>query len=238
MLGLIFGKAGNVLHSTLIPVVHAQEVQMNQSTNDSVWERLKAITNRNEYGGLSQEMASMIAYVQNSIIIGVAIGGSIFTKNQYMDFMENASASQYKWHTDAKADLTNKMVKGGIRGALTWGVKSFYVSITFATLINFIPVFRNEHSWQEFITAGLVSGTLAGYLFSDPVALGFETKKHTGKYSYRTQCILKGTGYGLIFGALAGVYSLHSGNRLSANELKKWEQYWKQRLGTNQEKTE
>lgn len=76
-----------------------------------------------------------------------------------------------------------------------------------------------------------MSGTLGGYLFSDLAALGFEVKKkHTGKYSYRTQCILKGTAYGLLFGVMTGVYSLHSGSRSGANELKKWEKYWKQRL--------
>lgn len=85
-----------------------------------------------EYGGFSQEMASMIAYVQNSVIIGSALGGAIFSKNQYMDFMENARASQYKWHLDAKADLTNRMVKGCIKGAFTWGIKSFIISTTFA----------------------------------------------------------------------------------------------------------
>ena len=89
---------------------------------------------------------------------------------------------------------------------------------------------RNEHSWQEFITAGLISGTLAGYLWSDPAALGFEVQKQTGKYPYRTQSMLKGAGYGLIVGVMFGVYTLQSGSRLSANELKKWEIYWKQRL--------
>lgn len=103
--------------------------------------------------------------------------------------------------------------------------------LNFRTLSNFIPVIRNEHSWPEFIIAGLVSGILGGYLFSDPAALGFEVKKkHIGKFSYKTQCILKGTACGLIFGVMAGVYSLQSGSRSSANELKKWEKYWKQRL--------
>lgn len=110
-------------------------------------------------------------------------------------------------------------------------IEAFIYIRNYRTLVNFIPVLRNEHSWQEFVTAGLVSGTLAGYLLCDPVALGFEKKKYTGKFSYRTQCILKGTGYGLIFGVAAGLYSLHSGSRSNAIQLKKWEKYWKQRLG-------
>lgn len=77
-------------------------------------------------------MSSIIAYTQNCIFLGVTTGAAIFTKNQYLDFMENAQASQYKYHLDAKADMTNRMVKGGIRGAFTWGTKSFIVSLTFA----------------------------------------------------------------------------------------------------------
>lgn len=74
----------------------------------------------------------MITIVQDGVLFSIGVGGIIFSKNQYMDFMENARASQYKWHTDAKADLVNRMFKGGIRGAFTWGVKSFYVTFTFA----------------------------------------------------------------------------------------------------------
>lgn len=85
-----------------------------------------------EYGSFPPEMASMIAYMQNGTIIGVMTGGAIYTRNQYMDFMENARASQYKWHFEAKDDLTKKMVNGGIRGAIAWGIRSFVISTTFA----------------------------------------------------------------------------------------------------------
>lgn len=94
--------------------------------------KAKSFLISSKYDGLSQEMASLLAYTQNAVIMGILIGGSIHSKNQYMDFMENATASQYKWHLDAKADLTNKMLKGGFRGAYIWGVKSFIISATFA----------------------------------------------------------------------------------------------------------
>lgn len=64
--------------------------------------------------------------------MGVTVGGLIHSKNHYMDFMENASASKYKWHTDAKADLSSRMVRGAMRGAYVWGVKSLAVSTSFA----------------------------------------------------------------------------------------------------------
>lgn len=60
------------------------------------------------------------------------MGGLIHSKNQYMDFMESATASKYKWHLDAKSDLSSRMIKGAIRGACVWGVKSIAVSTSFA----------------------------------------------------------------------------------------------------------
>lgn len=40
----VIRNAGNVLHDMLIPVVRAQETQTNQSTDESLWNRLKATT--------------------------------------------------------------------------------------------------------------------------------------------------------------------------------------------------
>lgn len=59
------------------------------------------------------------------------MGAIIHAKNQYMDFMENARASQYKWHFEAKADITNKMVKGAIKGAYIWGMKCTILTVTY-----------------------------------------------------------------------------------------------------------
>lgn len=64
--------------------------------------------------------------------MGATLGGLIHSKNQYMDFMENAEASKYKWHLDAKADLSRRMIHGAVRGAGIWGVKSIAVTTTFA----------------------------------------------------------------------------------------------------------
>lgn len=44
MLEKIFGNARNVLHGILVPVVHAQETKTNQTTDESVWDRLIATT--------------------------------------------------------------------------------------------------------------------------------------------------------------------------------------------------
>lgn len=70
--------------------------------------------------------------VQTGSLIGVVLGGCIHAKNQYMYFMENAIASKYKWHMDAKADLSNRMIKASIRGAAVWGVKSLAIVSTYA----------------------------------------------------------------------------------------------------------
>lgn len=84
-----------------------------------------------EYSAISPEVASFASWVQNAAIIGCATGSIIHSKNQYMDFMENAEASRYKSHLDAKADLSNRMIKGSIRGASIWGVRSVAVAATY-----------------------------------------------------------------------------------------------------------
>lgn len=77
-------------------------------------------------------MTHITSVVQNVFLLATITGAGIHSKNQYMDFMENATASKYKWHTDAKADLSRKMASGAIRGAGIWGVKSLAISSTFA----------------------------------------------------------------------------------------------------------
>lgn len=69
--------------------------------------------------------------LQFGVVFGTTAGAAIHFKNQYMDFMENATASQYKWHLDAKAALSSKMMNGAIRGAFVWGTKSIVLSSTY-----------------------------------------------------------------------------------------------------------
>ncbi|XP_031637861.1 uncharacterized protein LOC116350256 [Contarinia nasturtii] len=226
----IFRQVGSIIHSTFIPVVYAQQSEPKSVDDENVWDRLKVITEANKYGALSHEVTSVINYIQNGVLFGSFVGISIFTKNQYVDFVHNERASQYKWHLDAKRELTNRWCKGAVSGAATWGIKCTIVAATFGILVNLIPIIRNENSWPEFIVSGLVTGTLAGQLFSNPDELGFQSKKYNGRFSYRTSCLMKGAGYGLLAGVYSGLYSLQKSNRLNAAELKKWEKYWKKRL--------
>lgn len=73
-----------------------------------------------------------MTWIQCGAYSGSTIGGVIHSKNQYMEFMENATASQYKWHLDAKAALSTKMINGAIRGAYVWGIKTTILSATYA----------------------------------------------------------------------------------------------------------
>lgn len=73
-----------------------------------------------------------MTWFQFGTIFGCATGGAIHFKNQYMDFMENAYASQYKSHLDAKAAISSKMLNGAIRGAFVWGTKCTILSTTYA----------------------------------------------------------------------------------------------------------
>lgn len=96
-------------------------------------------------------------------------------------------------------------------------------------LWNIIPIIRNRIDWHEHMTAGLVSGTLAGYLFSDPKPLGLNIEKYKGRVSYRTRCILHGAVSGFLIGAGLTVYSFLGDTTDAAASLRNWELYWKQR---------
>lgn len=108
-------------------------------------------------------------------------------------------------------------------------VTIYFYCRKFRFLVNIIPIIRNEHSWPEYIIAALVTGTLGGHLFCDPIALGFEEKKVTGRLTYRQLCLAKGIGLGLFFGILTAAYSNLTGSQATTIDLRKWEQYWKQR---------
>lgn len=100
-------------------------------------------------------------------------------------------------------------------------------------LVNIIPIIRNDHSWPEFVIAAVAAGALGGHLFSDPIALGFEEKKVTGRLTYRQLCLAKGIGYGILIGLISAAYSNLTSSRSVAIDLRKWEQYWNQRRQVN-----
>lgn len=89
---------------------------------------------------------------------------------------------------------------------------------------------RNEHGWIEHVTSSLVTGTIAGHLFSDSDALGFQQKKPTGRLSHKQLCLARGVSYGLLFGIVSATYSHISKSGVNAEELRNWEKYWKRRL--------
>lgn len=92
--------------------------------------------NSSEYGAPSSQIGNITSIIQNGFFFGIVMGGAVHSKNQYMDFMENTSASKYKWHHDAKAALNNQLVKAAIRGAYAWGKKCLAVTTTFAYVTN------------------------------------------------------------------------------------------------------
>lgn len=95
--------------------------------------------------------------------------------------------------------------------------------------MNFIPVIRNKVDWKEYVASGVISGTLAGYLFSDRKSLGFVIKKQTGRLPYRQLCILRGFSYGLLIGTAFGAWTYLSNAGEIESQLRQWEDYWKQR---------
>lgn len=90
-----------------------------------------------------------------------------------------------------------------------------------------MPVLRNRIDGAEYLIGGAVSGTLAGYLFNDPIGLGFETKKYTERNLYKRLCIIKGFSYGSVLGLGIGILNHISRQGSIESQLREWEDYWK-----------
>lgn len=88
---------------------------------------------------------------------------------------------------------------------------------------------RNENSWPEFFVSGVVAGALAGHLFNSNRELGFQVKTYNGRFPYKTLCLMRGIGFGLLAGTAVGIYHWQSSGRSLIAELKKWEKSWQQR---------
>lgn len=96
-------------------------------------------------------------------------------------------------------------------------------------LLNIIPPLRDGQGLVEYITAGTVTGAYGGHLFSNQKELGFDEVKLKGRFTFKQLALMRGIGYGFLFGLIAGVYSDLTSSRSAVNEIRKWEKYWKQR---------
>lgn len=92
---------------------------------------------------------------------------------------------------------------------------------------------RNERGWLEYVSSGLIAGALAGHLFSDRGALGFQPTKLNSPFSYKQLCLIRGIGYGLVLSLLVGLNSNVANGNFQIDDLRKWEKYWKQRRAVN-----
>lgn len=88
---------------------------------------------------------------------------------------------------------------------------------------------RNRIDGAEYLISGAVSGTLAGYLFNDPIGLGFLKKKYTERNLYKRLCILKGFSYGSVLGLGFGIWNRISSGGSMESQLREWEDSWKRK---------
>lgn len=103
--------------------------------------------------------------------------------------------------------------------------KQFFISV----LSSFIPVLRNRIDGAEYLIGGAISGTLAGYLFNDPIGLGFLKKKYTERNLYKRLCIIKGFSYGTVLGLGISILNRFSNRGSLESQLREWEDFWKRK---------
>lgn len=85
-----------------------------------------------EYGRIPAELANVLSATQNGVIGGALLGTAIYSKNTFMDFMENSRATQFKNHLDAKAELNARMHRTMIVGGFSWTWRCLAVSFAYS----------------------------------------------------------------------------------------------------------
>lgn len=124
-----------------------------------------------EYGRLSREVANVISITQNSSMFGVFAGITIFSKNTFMDFIENNRATHFKSHIDAKDELTNRMNRTMFLGGVSWtwrclavGFVYSYVFFQVLNSVTFNVSSRERNNSSFFLNYPTIHRTLISFI--------------------------------------------------------------------------
>ncbi|XP_068222763.1 RPII140-upstream gene protein [Palaemon carinicauda] len=191
-----------------IETVRKAELNKEEETG---MDRLRIMFKKDEYGDISPELQMVIQGVTMGLFFGTMIGGSIYSRESYLRFIETNQATTFYGHVDAKKRLQDKVFVGFFRGAWKWGwrLSLFTGSMIFVTTT--ISVYRGKSSLLEYIAGGAVSGSMY-------------------KFKSGPKATIAGGAVGGILGAVAGSLSLAimylTGT--SMEEIRYWQYKWKE----------
>lgn len=84
-----------------------------------------------DYQFVPQEIANTMSATTAASFFGGAIGGFIWSKNEYIKFMKTNFGTEYPSHLEAKSAMTNRMTYGMYNGFKAWCWRFTLITLVF-----------------------------------------------------------------------------------------------------------
>lgn len=218
----IFGNGCKVLLSGILPGSQSGHDVVSKGTKtfesylledqnwkETGWDRLKQMFEIDEFGNMSSELNSVYQASFCGFFAGFVFGGISYSREAYLNFMENNEATAFQSHLDAKRKLQNDFMVSFARGGIKWGWRIGLFTTSYYGIITAISVYREQSSIYEYLAAGFTTGAV-----------------------YRMHMGLRGMAAGgVIGGVLAGIAGgvtlliLHASG-ITMKDLRYWQYKW------------
>ncbi|KAF2885657.1 hypothetical protein ILUMI_20508 [Ignelater luminosus] len=186
-----------------------QDADLSIVKEETGWERLQQMFKKDDFGRISPELHTVLQVGTMSMFIGAIYGGTIHSRESYLDFIKNNQATAFKSHLDAKKKLQDQVTLSFAKGAFKWGWRLTYFCTTYVAVSTSLAVYRGKNGILEHLAAGAVAGS-------------------TYKFQMGPRGWIVGGGLGIVLGAIAGVIttSLLKLTGMSMEEVRYWNYKW------------
>ncbi|KAJ8870591.1 hypothetical protein PR048_029614 [Dryococelus australis] len=138
----------------------AKSILKEQDNQPTGWERLYMMFSVDEFGTHSPELHIVYQSGFYGAFLGACIGGFVYSRTAYMNFMQSNEATAFKSHLDAKRKLQDEVTISFSKGAFRWGWRIGLFSSTYMLVTTALSVYRGKSSILEYTVAGGISGAL------------------------------------------------------------------------------
>lgn len=80
---------------------------------------------------MPQELGNTLQATTAATFFGGALGGFIWSKNEYKNFMKTNFGTEYPSHLEAKSVMTHKMTFGMYNGFKAWAWRTTLLTLVF-----------------------------------------------------------------------------------------------------------
>ncbi|KAF7282222.1 hypothetical protein GWI33_003022 [Rhynchophorus ferrugineus] len=178
--------------------------------DETGWDRIKRMFEVNEFGDISYEANSILQCAALSMFIGGIYGGTINSKNAYMDFMRNNEATKFKHQFEAKRLLQDRVTIAFGKGAFKFGWRVTLFATTFVGITTLVQTYRGTNGIIEYVGAG----GLAGFIY----------KFNMGPKAWIAASTV-GSALGLVCGGITWGFLKLTG--ISIEETRYWQYQWR-----------